>query len=118
MIQGKCDLMIQQVSSWISSPFMPSICMFVSVMRVLSDPVGTPVSISRYLRRKVFPERGKEQKLTLLPRMGYPSKKTAPPELFSKIHLFRSQRTWFFDLKRAMSCLKLMTGVEGMARMW
>lgn len=113
IIQGEWDLMIQHVSSTISSPFMPCICKIVSVCRVLSDPVGTPVSNCRYFRRNVLPERGKEQKAILLLRIGYPSKKT--PSL-SNIQRLRSHSSASFDLKTAVSCSRLRTGVDGMAR--
>ena len=70
MIQGECDLTIQQVSSTISSPLSPCICKIVSVWSVLSDPVGMPVKSCKYLRRKVLPDRGKEVNAILLLLIG------------------------------------------------
>ena len=70
MIQGECDLTIQQVSSTISSPLSPCICKIVSVWSVLSDPVGMPVNSCKYLRRKVLPDRGKEVNAILLLLIG------------------------------------------------
>jgi hypothetical protein len=75
-----------------------------------------PERSSKYLRRKVLPERGNEAKAILLDFMGEPSRKigfffSAP----AKIHLAYSHIYLSFDLRMLISMSKLTTAVSGLA---
>ena len=109
---GLCVFIIHTVSSTISSPFIPDICNVTLVWSVLSAPVCTPVSNSKYFLRNVLPLRGKEEKATLFVVLEELSKNFASPSNihWDSVHWFRS-----FDLNRSTSYLKFRTGVRGPA---
>jgi hypothetical protein len=79
---------------------------------VLSAPVCTPVSNSKYFLKKVLPLRGKDEKATLFVAFGELSKNFASPSNihWDEVHWLRS-----FDLNRPTSYLKFRTGVRGPA---